>query len=411
MKLGVILLAFLLAAMVMVPMVNAAEQNATTASAVDVSKIQLPQLQFNNSQTKVVVTGELSPEPITQSAQVTALVATKSSDISKIPYGSIIYHSKSGVTTVFDSTGKQLFATNDSDVAQVSTPQGLKPATQVHEIPSGSIIYSTDNRTYIFYNNQLILTTVNSIVVQSNQKASTSSVAWPPAYIEGAESSSLTNVGQFTAQWNVPASPQKLKKNSNKDVYRSQLSIWNGIQSNDGTFLIQPVLEWAWKDKGLDPEPGTVWTGASWYLYPSQSDSFHSTRIRGINPGDNIEGNMLYNKYNNYWTVTLTDITRNIKTTYWTQGIKKSMPNNNVQIQTILEAGNKFDTNTQRYIPDGQYICGGFTFNNFYLVDTNGNNILPKTIGTKTNSAYWPQISGLFVGNSWPSKIVFNTGR
>ena len=62
--------------------------------------------------------------------------------------GAIIYHSKTGVTTVFDSSGKQLFATDDAKAATLSN--GVL-ATYVDEIPSGSMELEYQGKTYVTY--------------------------------------------------------------------------------------------------------------------------------------------------------------------------------------------------------------------------------------------------------------------
>ena len=267
MKIGVMLLALLLAAMAMVPMVSA-DQTAGSDSGVDVSKIQLPPLQFDNTSKKVVVTGELDPVESVQTDQANALAAsTISQSVSTIPYGSIIYHSGNGTTTVFDSKGKQLFAAEDADAEMVFTPSGYKPATFVSEIPSGSFVDVKGSTIYVSYKGKLILTVMDENKNKgTTAKASTltsSTITGDDRFIEGAESAAISNIGQFTADWNVPASPRSLYVDPTSAAIRSQLAIWNGVTSNDYSYLVQPVLEWAWKDKTTTPEPGMVWTGAS----------------------------------------------------------------------------------------------------------------------------------------------------
>ena len=165
----VILLAIVLAVIVIAPIVYAVNYPGPSVTltdaqvaALDVNTIQLPQLHFDNSQAKVIVNAELNPVETTQSTQVTSMaVSSQSTSGSTAPVGAIIYHSQGGVTSVFDSNGNQLFATNDATAALVATPNGEAPATFVHEIPSGSIVKYGTNGTFVFYNSQLILTLVN----------------------------------------------------------------------------------------------------------------------------------------------------------------------------------------------------------------------------------------------------------
>jgi len=104
----------------------------------------------------------------------------------------------------------------------------------------------------------------------------------------------------------------------------------------------------------------------------------------------------------NYWTITFRDTTRNIQTTYMTS--QNAMPNTNVKIQIYLETANRAS------IPNNNYMCGDSTFRNFYLVNTNGQNVMPGTVGSGVNSV-WTNLPGLSVGNSWPSRIILNTAN
>ena len=334
----------------------------------------IPELTFDRNMDQTKITGELS-------------VSNEKKDDS-IPEGSIIYHSKKGVTTIFNSKGEQVLVTNDADAEKVSTPSGLAPATFVQEIPSGSYISTEGTTIFVQMDGELILT----ILTESPEEKSAKSVAWPSQYIEGSEET-VNSLGQYYAKWNVPQSPQMVYSTSTD---RSQIAIWNGVQTTDGTKLIQPVLEWFWKDRHSDPEPGNVWTGSSWYVYTGSH--LHSTRLSGIQPGDVIEGDLLYNHYNDYWTITFRDVTRNIQTTY----VAESMPNSDVDIEAMLEGYT---------IPDNRYICGDTTFSDFYVVDTSGHDISPGTVTSSVNSAYWSHLSGLWVGDSWPVSITLNTAN
>ncbi len=404
-KLITMLLALLLAAMVMVPMVSA-ESETKDVKKLDGEQVILPQLQFDASQQKILLSDELTLEdPLSASQTKQSLVSAKDGKSGIIPEGAIIHHSDMGVTTVFDSEGKQLFAANDADAGMVFTPTGYKPATFVNEIPNGSFVDVKGSTIYVSYNGKLILTILDDHKnkgTTAKSGALTYNPTWREEYIEGGQSAVLSNIGQFTANWNVPASPSSLYVDPSNPTRRSQLAIWNGVTTNDESYLVQPVLEWAWKDRASSPEPGQIWTGASWFVYPGSSSTLHSTRISGIYSGDNIEGNMLFNHFNNYWTITFRDTTRNIQTTFMTS--QNAMPNTNVKIQIYLETANRDS------IPNNNYMCGDSTFTNFYLVNTNGQNVMPGTVGSGVNSV-WTNLPGLSVGNSWPTRIILNTAN
>ena len=82
-KIGIILLAFVLAAMAIVPMVSAT--NAVNYSLVsDVRTLPILQLHFNTSQKYVNVNTELDPDLNTQVSDVTHLLATSHNRIYRI---------------------------------------------------------------------------------------------------------------------------------------------------------------------------------------------------------------------------------------------------------------------------------------------------------------------------------------
>jgi hypothetical protein len=311
-KKGAILLALVLVAMTLVPIVSAIEQSANAASiddftdmALDASKVQLPQLVYDNNQKPIIMTDEMSLDKNIQSSQIVAMMAeAQKPAVSKIPFGTIIHHSKNGRTTVFDSTGKQLFVAEDAKASMINTFRGPAPATYIQEVPDKSVIIDSGNRVYVYSNKTLIL----SVIDESDGKTSSSLMAsstsgYPAQYIEGAETQIIPAVGQFTARWNVPTKPQLVKTYPpSGDPYQgSAITIWNGLYGFVGTDpdsrLIQPVLEWYIKDKITDPNPSTPqWTMATWYVWgKTKNDFIHSTRRTSVYSSDLMQGNIQLN--------------------------------------------------------------------------------------------------------------------
>jgi len=385
MKLGVLLLTFLLAAVAMVPMVSATEQNASSVSAVDVNNSPLPQLQFNNSQTKVVVTGELSPELTAQSAQVAALAATQSHTVSKIPYGSIIYHSKDGVTTVFDSTGKQLFAAEDSKAALVNTTKGPLPATGIHEVPSGSVVSSDGKNTMVTYEGKVLFREIDekSNAQQTDSLVTAQAFSIPHSYVEGIEGTPTSqNVGYYSTTWRVPTTPSD---------HAGVLYLFNGVQTTTGrSLLIQPVLAW-------HAESQTEWSMESVFMY-GETTGVHSTRRYGVSENHQIQGTMTYNAQSNLWTIITLDNSNGFSTSLT---VSNSMPNSGVVINAWLESwGSSLN----------RLMCGSTTFNNFVVRDTSNNNIRPSSVTRYIQSGNWPYLTGLDVlTNNWPTSITLKT--
>ena len=259
-----------------------------------------PQLHFNASQNYVNVDTELNPEPNIQASQITNLLISSSNrTISTIPYGSIIYHSKEGVTTVFDANGNQLFAAEDENSAQIPTPKGsMMPATHVHVIPSGSAIVSVGNITYISNQNVVLFEEIDASPTASLTKpmAVDPPSVLPSSYIEGIEGvPTSSSLGNFITYWTVPSSPV------NKLVKINTTFIWNGLESSSGPdVLIQPVLQW-----NTNTLPSQWQALASWAIIGV--NGYESNIVSGVNPGDIILGQMTYSPNLKQWTILARD--------------------------------------------------------------------------------------------------------
>jgi hypothetical protein len=429
-KIGVILLAFLLAAMAMVPMVSATGQDVTMTpgsdfanQTMDVTKIQVPVLNTDTSQTPITLTNEMTLDQTTKSLQITplAIVAPNQGPV-KIPYGVIIRHSTDGLTTVFDSTGKQLFSASDSKAALINTPDGPVPATHIQEVPDKSVIVDTGKIIYVFSNKALILTDINEKYGNTNTAvkaaaATSMDFGTTKPYIEGAETNILPSIGRFTARWNVPKSPVKTQLYPPSGIVSlgSKITIWNGVtgMGSDGTLrLLQPVLEWYVKDNTSDPNPTTpAWTMATWYVgNASTSDKIHSTRQSLVYSGDTMQGDIQLNTLGYDAIASITDLGYDgggSSTLFLTKTTSPHrMPSTNVQATVMLEGWDP----TQLIGLNGQYLCGSTTFQSFVLKDAKGNSILSTPMNSGVNTNYWnPSTFGLNVENSWPSSIKLDT--
>jgi hypothetical protein len=422
-KISFILLALLLAAMVMVPLVSAIGQDVLMSPAtdfanqtMDVTKIQIPSLNADSSQAPVTLTSELTLDQTIKSPMVASLAATPSSDAVKIPYGAIIRHSADGMTTVFDSTGKQLFSASDAKAAIIDTPNGPARATHVLEVPDKSVIIDAGQKMYVFKDKALLTTVIDET---SHKQAAVSTAAastYPSQYIEGTETNVLPNIGQFTARWNVPKSPVKtMAYPATGPSHLSSITIWNGVfgtvGSDTSSRLLQPVLEWYYKDKYSDPNPtNPAWTMATWYVWGSAgSESVHSIRRTLVYSGDTMQGNIEINKLGYYAIASITDLGPNgggSSTLALNKTLtSKPMPYTNVQATVVLEGWDP----TQLQGLSSDYLCGSTTFHDFVLKDSNGNTI-STAMNSFINSNYWGTGTfGLNIANSWPSTIGLYT--
>jgi hypothetical protein len=79
----------------------------------------------------------------------------------------------------------------------------------------------------------------------------------------------------FSTTWVVPSEPS---------THSGLIFIWNGIVSPDGTWVLQPVLQWG----DNDVSGGHYWQLVSFYA-STESDFHHSSAVR-VNPGDSVTG-------------------------------------------------------------------------------------------------------------------------
>jgi len=91
-------------------------------------------------------------------------------------------------------------------------------------------------------------------------------------------------------EWAVPPAP---KSNDGQILY-----FWNGVEPDDNSAVLQPVLQWGSTPAG----GGSYWAAASWYV--SSERAFFSKIIK-LSTGDTVKGNNVLNA-NKSWTVTAT---------------------------------------------------------------------------------------------------------
>jgi hypothetical protein len=388
-KIGIVLLAFLLAAMVMVPMVSATENVNYTLTS-DLSRIPFPQLHFNASQKYTVVNSELDPDPNTQVSHIMqAQISSQNAVMSKIPYGSIIYHSNDGITTVFDANGNQLFAADDAHAPKISTPAGLMPATHVVGLPSGSEIIACGNVTYISYQNVLLAKEIDKTSSGPVKPSSAIPGLYDyPNYVEGINGTPTSStIDDYVTYWTVPTNPQQ-------NVTNEYVYLWNGIQSTvpvpnlNVLVLIQPVLQW-------NVQAGQ-WNMASWVIIGATG--YHSNNVGGVASGHVIMGQMSYNPPTATWTILTRDTSQQGLPTA-TYLVTNTLPDSNNEIEAYLEA----------YVPGlPRYFPGPTSFYTFLALDRNFNNCLPSNITVDYNpsSPLWTYLTkNIANSNYWPNTI------
>jgi hypothetical protein len=274
---------------------------------------QIPQLQYNTDQKAVMVGNDLSPDESIHSEQINQMTeTTENPTISKIPYGSIIQHSNNGITTVFDSTGKQLFMTNDADAKEIATPEGYLAASKIHQVPNGSIIKTNDEITTVYSEGKCILTVLNpdNLIVLPGYEG----------WIESARDLSVSELGQFIAYWTVPSDPPDPQTDTIDFLF-------NAIQPSSSAGIVQPVLEWNQAGSGR-------WTGSAWYVdqygvgYPSDPIN--------VDEGDSIKGTLGWDPGLQQWNIIFADQTTGELKSIFSENAA-NIGSTNLQIYVALE--------------------------------------------------------------------------
>jgi len=322
-KLNILLLALLVAAMAMVPMVSAANEQI-----IDGDKLQLSQLKPDDSQMKTVIQNGYS--------------LTDSDYQTEVPEGSIIHHSKDGITRVYNAEGKQLLVSKDSDSPQLDTPYGLISAEKINQIPDGSYVQVNDNGiTNVYLDDKRILTV---IAPASDDIAVPASDGW----IESAQSWGIPQMGQFIADWTVPSSPPD-------STTRATNYIFNGIQPGTSSGIVQPVLEYnVYKTNHQ-------WTAAPWYV-DSSGMGYRGTPINTAT-GHSIRGTLGWNPNLNRWNIIVQDLSNG----GFSSSFSTNAPNigtNNVGAVCALEG---YD------ITNNNDVSGKIIFRNMQFRDVNLN--------------------------------------
>lgn len=347
---------------------------------IDVDEIPLPALQFDSSRKRVIVEDELSPGKTT----------TIDGEEFTIPSGVIVYHDPSGITTVFDSSGIQLCAAEDSEAKEVWTPGGPKPATHVHEVPSGSIVSNQGDMTYVISNKKVILVLIEDglpteTITKSMEKSAPPD--WPLEYIEGIEYTPTQDLKKFTSYWTVPVAPSST-------IPSNVICMWNGLhRTTSYQGVIQPVV--TWNENGDEFFKGRVWQVTNSSVVKS---SPISTRT-----GHEIRGTLTWDEEMEYWKVVLWDLDNYEAASLFSNIV----PNTDCQVALMLEG---------KATCNSSYIFGYVIFKDVALQSVTGQDITPSVELIDVYIAdHWAIPTKLpwldIYANDWPNSVLFRTGN
>jgi hypothetical protein len=421
-----------------------AENNSTIKFNADT--YQLPMLQFNDLQQKIVVSKALSPtEENTAIHAFNAETLPADDIIQEIPEGSIIHHSVDGITTVFDKNGIQLISAEDASAGLISIPGGYKPATMVHELPSGSVLYPSDNTTYVVFNDKIILVEITDTPLDAATVSRPAPLGSNPAARFRAEPVSASSAMDFdpdkvflervgleyypymydddikvsSVQWKVPAAPKTVRPSqiqyleflrvADDEVDYYDSSAPGGIKSINSFLNFAAVSEWN--------RNSNTWDMSTWIQNTNVSrPTYYSPGIH-VNTGDNLTGEII-SRYDLNTTAAWNN------TEYWSTSI--SDPRGQISnlslvarnMESVLNSGNPVE---YRFEVSGDYsadsednFIGDTTFSDFIFTSQKN---LPLIAG---NLPVWcvyvnswfdgkPQFKDMRIENKWPVSLLLGT--
>jgi len=265
-------------------------------------------------------------------------------NVYKIPTGSVIHHFANGITEVRGPDNALVFKAIDSKTELIATPAGFLRASHVYHIPDGSSIDTKGNTDKVYLGDTRILTVIDED--RENRKSKRLLPSSPPpdynGWIEWAEDTSVSYLDYFYAEWEVPSDPPAPN-------YAAINYLFPGIQPDDATAIIQPVLEWNYNSSG-------DWTCASWYVIGTTG--YRSSDV-DAEAGDEIHGTMSHD--GSEWTITIDNMddwssSKSIDTNYF--------DDEGLEVYVALEG---------YWVQDDDDIAGDTFFNSMDLEYNNAN--------------------------------------
>lgn len=244
----------------------------------------------------------------------------ESDTVHKIPKGSTIYHRPGGITEIRSANTDLILTAKNSEAALITTPNGLRRATHVVQVPPDARIIEEGNITRIYDEKRCILTVVEQ---ENNRKSGYTVPDWDD-WIEWSHDWSVDEIDWFRAYWEVPFDPKE------PDDHAIDF-LFNGIEDQQGNTIIQPVLEWNQVGSGR-------WTGAAWY---SNGTSYRATPVNA-SEGDLIRGTIDH-YYGNLWYIQFYNVDDSTSSSLLTSALGQG--DEDLAIFCALEGENIDDNN------------------------------------------------------------------
>jgi hypothetical protein len=202
----------------------------------------------------------------------------------------VIVDAHATTATATDTTTSSTFDPSVHRLGYVLTPAGWFDPTNVHKVANGTKL---DPKVLAHIDNVRLVHPPGLPGIGGNYN---NYVLWGDYY----------QMNSFTAQWTVPAAPQKSYiADSPSNPNAQNYFLWNGAIDDSNHYLLQPVLQWGCSDAVCT----NAWYIDAWFVYNNQQWTI-GTPVQ-VYQGDQIYG-LVTNDNNGYGTVSISDITRNV---------------------------------------------------------------------------------------------------
>lgn len=405
----------------------------------------VPSLRFDPGQPDTVVPSALSPDTGRTGAHSGSGKTNGNvrSTVYPVPKGSIIHHAANGITTVFDSTGKQVLRAADTRAGSIPVPGGERPATLVHELPSGSVLYRAGNFTYIVFNNEVILVEIcdsprglgilpqagisgKSPAPQSHRQAAPASgTEFDPnkVFLERVALSYRSydwdnSLKSVSARWTVPEAPKTVRPSQVQylelmRVAYDDVSFYTSANTT-GTLTsminFASVAEWNRMSR--------AWDMSTWIQNTNSSRPAYYATAVPVNTGDTLDAEIT-SRY-------VINTTAEWNNTYsWSAGIgnQRGETSNlslvaqgmeSVYDSAFTPVEYRFEVSGDNSADSEENFIGDTTFSGFRLTNQRDNAISPGSLSVKyayVHSALEgkPGFTDMRIENSWPDRLVFHT--
>jgi len=203
-------------------------------------------------------------------------------NVHQVNAGDVIFHDRAaGVSSILRAAGVSAKGAAAAEQL-VITPGGARPRSLVHEVKPGEVVTATRAVRSVAGEeakrpdrlSRMALQRATDVLPADQLPALGSGWITYAVWINDTGKTITT----LRTTWTVPPPPAT---QSGQLLY-----LFNGLQDNPVTHILQPVLQW-----GVSPDGGgNSWAIASWWV--DSSNNAYKTPLVSVNPGDTLVGVM-----------------------------------------------------------------------------------------------------------------------